>query len=63
MFSESCFTHGNLLRKLKQYVGRSLKVNGSFYRDTYISSCRQLAAELSKNLVVEGNCAFRLYPS
>jgi len=33
--SESDFTHGDLLKGHNQYVGRSLKVNGSFYRDTY----------------------------
>ncbi|WP_110268630.1 hypothetical protein, partial [Pantoea sp. PNA 03-3] len=31
----SGFTHGDLLRGHNQYVGRSLKVNGSFYRDAY----------------------------
>ncbi|MBZ6684353.1 hypothetical protein FMJ72_26005 [Klebsiella pneumoniae] len=35
MFSESGFTHSDLLRGHNQYVGRSLKVNGAFYRDTY----------------------------
>ncbi|MDI4516841.1 hypothetical protein E7V72_30940 [Escherichia coli] len=35
MFSESGFTHGDLLRGHTQYVGRSLKVNGPFCRDTY----------------------------
>ncbi|QFH83761.1 hypothetical protein FR760_02020 [Enterobacter hormaechei] len=35
MFSESGFTHGDLLRGHNQYVGRSLKVNGSVKRDTY----------------------------
>ncbi|WP_206862736.1 hypothetical protein, partial [Enterobacter chengduensis] len=35
VFSESGFTHGDLLRGHYQYVGRSLKVNGSFCRDTY----------------------------
>ena len=33
--SESGFTHGDLLRGHNQYVGRSLKVNGSFCRDAY----------------------------
>ncbi|EIW8532298.1 TPA: hypothetical protein MHW08_06155 [Klebsiella pneumoniae] len=36
MFSESDLTHSDLLRGHYQYVGRSLKVNGSFCRDTYI---------------------------
>ncbi|MGR7834050.1 hypothetical protein ACU6XI_24925, partial [Klebsiella aerogenes] len=35
VFSESGFTHGDLLRGHTQYVGRSLKVNGPFCRDTY----------------------------
>ncbi|RSW85744.1 hypothetical protein EGH62_05440 [Klebsiella aerogenes] len=35
MFSESGFTHSDLLRGHNQYVGRSLKVNGPFCRDTY----------------------------
>jgi hypothetical protein len=35
MFSESGFTHGDLLRGHNQYVGRSLKVNGAVKRDTY----------------------------
>ncbi|QEY56643.1 hypothetical protein FTX45_18315 [Leclercia adecarboxylata] len=35
MFSESDLTHSDLLRGHYQYVGRSLKVNGSFCRDTY----------------------------
>ncbi|HDT6509072.1 TPA: hypothetical protein QFV83_002421 [Klebsiella aerogenes] len=36
MFSESDLAHSDLLRGHNQYVGRSLKVNGSFCRDTYI---------------------------
>ncbi|EMJ5848815.1 hypothetical protein PGN82_09250 [Klebsiella aerogenes] len=36
VFSESGFTHGDLLRVHNQYVGRSIKVNGPFCRDTYI---------------------------
>jgi hypothetical protein len=35
LFGESGFTHSDLLRGHNQYVGRSLKVNGSFCRDTY----------------------------
>ncbi|AUV02128.1 hypothetical protein C2U51_14545 [Enterobacteriaceae bacterium ENNIH1] len=35
MFGESGFTHGDLLRGHNQYVGRSLKVNGSLKWDTY----------------------------
>ncbi|HEJ7275655.1 TPA: hypothetical protein SMF98_002280 [Serratia marcescens] len=35
MFGESGFTHGDLLTGHNQYVGRSLKVNGSVYRDAY----------------------------
>ncbi|OOK62547.1 hypothetical protein GY25_21595 [Pedobacter himalayensis] len=35
MFSESGFTHSDLLRGHNQYVGRSLKVNGSFCRVIY----------------------------
>ncbi|NCF09000.1 hypothetical protein DK872_27565 [Kosakonia sp. MH5] len=38
MFGESGFTHGDLLRGHNQYVGRSLKVNGPFRRDTYNQS-------------------------
>ncbi|RSV97064.1 hypothetical protein EGH51_25005, partial [Klebsiella aerogenes] len=38
VFSESGFTHGDLLRGHTQYVGRSLKVNGPFCRDTYRTS-------------------------
>ncbi|MBZ7653536.1 hypothetical protein FML26_28225 [Klebsiella michiganensis] len=38
MFSESDLTHSDLLRGHYQYVGRSLKVNGSFCRDTYNES-------------------------
>lgn len=38
VFGESGFTHGDLLRRHNQYVGRPLKVNGSFYRDTYTKS-------------------------
>jgi hypothetical protein len=34
--SESDLAHSDLLRVHNQYVGRSLKVNGSFCRDTYI---------------------------
>lgn len=37
VFGESGFTHGDLLQVHNQYVGRSLKVNGSVYRDTYTS--------------------------
>ncbi|WP_217271675.1 hypothetical protein, partial [Pantoea stewartii] len=37
VFGESGFTHGDLLRGHNQYVGRSLKVNGSFYRDAYMA--------------------------
>ncbi|WP_234467354.1 hypothetical protein, partial [Kosakonia sp. S42] len=32
----SDLTHSDLLRGHNQYAGRSLKVNGSFKRDTYI---------------------------
>ncbi|QEY56832.1 hypothetical protein FTX45_19375 [Leclercia adecarboxylata] len=35
MLGESDLTHSDLLRGHNQYVGRSLKVNGSFFRDTY----------------------------
>ncbi|HAU5005981.1 hypothetical protein C5T95_12375 [Raoultella ornithinolytica] len=35
MFGQSGFTHGDLLRGDKQYVGRSLKVNGPICRDAY----------------------------
>lgn len=35
VFGESGFTHDDLLREHTEYVGRSLKVNGSVYRDTY----------------------------
>ncbi|TXE33109.1 hypothetical protein FOT63_03405 [Serratia ureilytica] len=35
MFGKSGFMHGDLLRGHNQYVGRSLKMNGSFYRETY----------------------------
>nr|DAR03792.1 MAG TPA: hypothetical protein [Caudoviricetes sp.] len=35
MFSESDPAHSDLLWGHNQYVGRSLKVNGSFCRDTY----------------------------
>lgn len=38
MFSESDLAHSDLLRGNNQYVGRSLKVNGSFCRDTYTPS-------------------------
>ncbi|QIZ51180.1 hypothetical protein DWG24_10590 [Dickeya zeae] len=38
MFGKLGFAHGDLLRGHNQYVGRSLKVNGSVYRDTYIST-------------------------
>ncbi|MER5272616.1 hypothetical protein, partial [Serratia marcescens] len=41
VFSESGFTHRDLLTGHNQYVGRSLKVNGSVYRDAY-----NFAAEL-----------------
>ncbi|TLU69231.1 hypothetical protein FFB58_05480 [Enterobacter sp. MF024] len=34
-FPESDLTHSDLLRGHNQYVGRSLKVNGSVCRDTY----------------------------
>lgn len=35
MLSESDLTYSDLLRGYNQYVGRYLKVNGSFYQDTY----------------------------
>ncbi|WP_225612334.1 hypothetical protein, partial [Raoultella sp. RLT01] len=35
VFGESCLAHGDLLRGHNQYAGRSLKVNGPVYRDTY----------------------------
>ncbi|VTM23746.1 Uncharacterised protein [Raoultella terrigena] len=35
VLSESGFAHNDLLRGHNQYVGRSLKVNGPFKRDTY----------------------------
>ncbi|QDX29672.1 hypothetical protein Dpoa569_0001475 [Dickeya poaceiphila] len=38
VFSESGFTHGDLLKGHNQYVGRSLKVNGSVCWDTYKTS-------------------------
>ncbi|QJT78903.1 hypothetical protein C0557_01845 [Kosakonia sp. MUSA4] len=41
MFGESGFTHGDLLRGHNQYVGRSLKVNSSFKRDTYSTALQQ----------------------
>ncbi|EGO7643180.1 hypothetical protein EYY90_19035 [Hafnia alvei] len=48
MFSESGFTHGDLLQGYIQYVGRSLKVNGSFCKDTYtetsLLSCKPVLA-------------------
>ncbi|MEB7598260.1 hypothetical protein, partial [Raoultella terrigena] len=37
VLSESDLTHSDLLRGHNQYVGRSLKVNGPFWWDTYIS--------------------------
>lgn len=36
MFSKPGFAHGAPLSGHNQYVGRSLKVNGSFKRDAYI---------------------------
>ncbi|ECC9925225.1 hypothetical protein D5801_26330 [Salmonella enterica subsp. enterica] len=50
MLRESGFTHGDLLRRYNQYVGRSLKVNGSFCRDAYKSCVRysRLGLELKK---------------
>jgi hypothetical protein len=47
VFSESGFAHGDLLRGHNQYVGRSLKVNGSDYWDTYTSSNKE-RSELQK---------------
>ncbi|MGP0911316.1 hypothetical protein [Serratia sp. CY81593] len=41
MLGESGFAHGDLLRGHNQYVGRSLKVNGSDYRDTYNKRWRE----------------------
>lgn len=35
VFSESGFAHGDRRREENQYVGRSLKVNGSIKRDAY----------------------------
>ncbi|KSX04996.1 hypothetical protein APT79_05060 [Enterobacter sp. K66-74] len=35
MLSESDLAYSDLLRGYNQYVGRYIKVNGSFYRDTY----------------------------
>ncbi|AVX37926.1 hypothetical protein DA391_09810 [Yersinia massiliensis] len=35
MLSASELTHGDLLRGHKQYVGRTLKVNGSVRQDNY----------------------------
>jgi len=33
--SKTAFTHSDLLRWQNKYVGRSLKMNGLVYRDTY----------------------------
>jgi len=38
VLSKSDLTHSDLLRGHNQYVGRSLKVNGSFKRDVYTSA-------------------------
>jgi hypothetical protein len=46
VFGESGFTHGDLLTGHNQYVGRSLKVNGSVYRDAY----KALRSELEQAL-------------
>ncbi|MBU9813401.1 hypothetical protein J1781_00770, partial [Rahnella sp. C60] len=35
VLSESDLTHSDLLRGHNQYVGRSLKMNGPFWWDTY----------------------------
>lgn len=45
MVSKSDLTHSDLLREHDQYVGRSLKVNGSFKRDTYTlrRACKKLS--------------------
>ncbi|WP_126356897.1 hypothetical protein [Cedecea lapagei] len=43
VFGESGFAHGNLLRGHNQYVGRSLKVNGSVYRDAYTIALQKLS--------------------
>ncbi|PKE27445.1 hypothetical protein CWS43_26930 [Rahnella sp. AA] len=42
MLSESDLTHSDLLRGHNQYVGRSLKMNGPFWWDTYRSSAMRL---------------------
>ncbi|MBZ7653583.1 hypothetical protein FML26_28405 [Klebsiella michiganensis] len=44
MLGESDLTHSDLLRGHNQYVGRSLKVNGPFYRDTY-TSCAHIIGQ------------------
>ncbi|HCR61172.1 MAG TPA: hypothetical protein DIW66_04645 [Serratia liquefaciens] len=41
VFGESDLTHSDLLRGHNQYVGRSLKVNGSDYRDAYSRPVRR----------------------
>lgn len=49
MFGESAFVHDDLLREHNQYVGRCLKVNGPFYRDTY-NTCKKQVKPLSPNI-------------
>ncbi|MBX4813371.1 hypothetical protein C2U60_08405 [Klebsiella variicola] len=57
MFDESGFTHGDLLRGHNQYVGRSLNVNGSFYRDAYMPP-RQISMSggSSPNISIHSDC-------
>ncbi|RVR99404.1 hypothetical protein EOL15_19260 [Citrobacter freundii] len=35
VFGESGFAHDDLLKRHNQYVGRALKLNGSFWQDAY----------------------------
>ncbi|RJF57990.1 hypothetical protein D4100_04275 [Serratia inhibens] len=43
VLSESGFSHGDLFKRHIQYVGISLKVNGSFCRDAYTGTIRSTA--------------------
>ncbi|NDO80318.1 hypothetical protein CJP72_05855 [Citrobacter sp. NCU1] len=40
MLSETGFTHNDLLRWQNEYAGRSLNMNGTIMRDTYMVSAR-----------------------
>ncbi|EBU7987959.1 hypothetical protein DN619_26510 [Klebsiella michiganensis] len=50
MFSESGFTHNDLLKEYNQYVGRFSKFNDSFCRDTYSCANRKDAKTATVNI-------------